>query len=457
MLNINMKLKAILLTLFLSACLLAIGLKISTMAIARDRTPASNNVTWTAENSDPNVLGWMKGSPPPPDKIIRFANGSYFQFPQMRWSVCHFQQLMPTKSVSRGLSMPVPFEREELPGIDEVTFTPLGATEPMTWQQSLAANFTDGIAVLHHGKMVYEKFFGCLTPTNRHAAMSLTKSFVGLLGEMLVAENQLQEERLVKDYIPELAESAFGDATVRQVLDMTTGLDYSEDYADPNAGVWKHAAAGNPLPKPEDYTGPSTYFEFLETVQKKGEHGQSFGYKTVNTDVLGWLIARVTGQPLTEVLSEKIWSKIGADIDANFAVDSIGTPFAGGGMNAGLRDMARFGQMLLDDGKFAERQVVPKEVIRNILMGGDRRAFADAGYSLLEGWSYRSMWWITHNEHGAFMARGVHGQSLYIDPKADMVIARFASYPVAGNAANDPTTLPAYQAVADYLLQIDNP
>ncbi len=454
-LNTNIKLKALFI-LFLSACLLVIGLHIPTMVMAQAHVPISNNSTWTAETSDPNVLGWMKGSPPPPDKIIRFDDGSYFQFPQMRWSVCNFQQLMPTKGVSRGLSVAVPFDREELSDINEVTFTPWGAIEPMTWQESLAANFTDGIVVLHHGKLVYENFFGCLSPTNRHAAMSLTKSFVGLLGEMLVAEGQLEEERLVRDYIRELAESAFGDATVRQVLDMTTGLAYSEDYANPNAEVWQHAAAGNPLPKPEDYDGPRTYFEFLQTVQKEGEHGRSFGYKTINTDVLGWLISRVTGQSLTEVLSEKIWSKIGADIDAYFTVDSIGTPFAGGGLNAGLRDMARFGLMILDNGKFAGQQIVPEAVIRKIRLGGDRRAFADAGYSLLEGWSYRSMWWITHNEHGAFMARGVHGQSLYIDPEADMVIARFASYPVAGNAANDPTTLPAYQAVADYLLQMDN-
>lgn len=451
-----MKLKKILLTFFFSTCLLAIIWNISIISTAQEHTTSSSDVTWTSETSDPNVLGWMEGSPPPPDKIIRFDDGSYFQFPQMRWSVCHFQQLMPTKSVGRALFSSVPLEKEELNDIDSLTFVPLGATEPMTWQQSLAANFTDGIVVLHHGKIVYEKFSGCLTPTNRHAAMSLTKSFVGLLGEMLVAENKLEEDRLVQDYIPELAKSAFGDATVRQVLDMTTGLDYSEDYADPNAEVWQHAAAGNPLPKPSDYTGPRTYFEFLQTVQKQGEHGRSFGYKTVNTDVLGWLISRVTGQPITEVLSPKIWSKIGAELDAYFTVDSIGTPFAGGGLNAGLRDMARFGQMILDGGRVANQQVVPEAVIRKIRRGGDRQAFADAGYSLLEGWSYRSMWWITHNEHGAFMARGVHGQSLYIDPQADMIIARFASHPIAGNAANDPTTLPAYQALADYLLEVDN-
>ncbi|MDJ0681050.1 MAG: serine hydrolase [Xenococcaceae cyanobacterium MO_167.B52] len=451
-----MKSKRIILSLFFSAILMIIGLNLTISSTAEEHNANSSDIAWTSATSDPNTLGWMKGSPPPPDKIIRFEDGSYFQFPQLRWSVCNFQQLMPTKSVGKKLSSNILLKREELAEIDRLTFTPLGATKPMTWQQSLAANFTDGIVVLHQGKIVYEKFSGCLTPTNRHAVMSMTKSFVGLLGEILVRENKLEEDRLIKDYIPELANSAFGDATVRQVMDMTTGLDYSEDYTDPNAGVWQHAAAGNPLPKPKDYTGPRSYFEFLQTVPKQGEHGRSFGYKTINTDVLGWLISRVTGQSLNEVLEQKIWSQIGADRDAFFNVDSIGTPFAGGGLNASLLDIARFGQMILDGGRVGNQQVVPKAVIRNIRRGGDRKAFADAGYYLLKGWSYRSMWWITHNKHKAFMARGVHGQSLYIDPKADMVIARFGSHPIAGNAAIDPTTLPAYEALADYLLGLDN-
>jgi CubicO group peptidase (beta-lactamase class C family) len=451
----KMNLKQSLLTLFLGACSLLLTLTLSTMAIAQDHTPDANEVVWTAENSDPSVWKWMDGAPPPPDRIIRFDDNSFAQFPQWRWTVCNFQQLMPTKAVSRGLSQVAPLESAAVTGIDDVTFVPLGATEPMTWQQSLAANFTDGLLVMHHGKVVYETFAGCLDPTKRHGAMSMTKSFVGLLGEILVAGGQLDDSKLVRDYIPELTESAFGDATVRQVMDMTTGLQYSEDYADPEAEVWQHAAAGNPLPKPADYTGPRTYFEFLQTVQKQGVHGRSFAYKTINTDVLGWLIARVTGKPVTEVLSEKVWSKIGADMGAYMSVDSIGTPFSGGGLSAGLRDMARFGQMILNDGQVGDEQIVPLSVIESIRGGGDRRAFADAGYSLLKGWSYRSMWWITHNDHGAFMARGVHGQALYIDPTADMVIARFASHPVAGNAAIDPTSLPAYEALANYLMEVD--
>lgn len=96
---------------------------------------------------------------------------------------------------------------------------------------------------------------------------------------------------------------------------------------------------------------------------------------------------------------------------------------------------------------------MPKAVVDEIRGGGDKAAFAKAGYGLLQGWSYRNMWWVSYNPNGAFMARGVHGQSLYIDPQAQMVIARFASHPVAGNAANDPVTLAAFAALAQHLLQ----
>ena len=108
--------------------------------------------------------------------------------------------------------------------------------------------------------------------------------------------------------------------------------------------------------------------------------------------------------------------------------------------------------MILDGGKVDGEQVIPEAAIASIRRGGDKEAFAEAGYGLLPGWSYRGMWWVTHNDHGAFAARGVHGQTIYIDPAAEMVIVRFASHPTAANAANDPTSLPAYAAVARYLM-----
>jgi CubicO group peptidase (beta-lactamase class C family) len=410
-----------------------------------------------AFSSDPEVLGWMKGAPPPKDRTIRFDDGSYFRFPALRWSVAHFRQFMPTVNVSRGLGAPVPLQYALRADIDTVRFTPIGADRQMTWLESLAANYTDGIIVLHRGKVVYERYFGALDEAGQHAAMSVTKSVVGTLGAMLAAEGVLDPDRQVAHYVPELGTSAFGNATIRQVLDMTTALDYSEDYSDPDADVWAHARAGSPLPRPDDYTGPRSYFEFLETVRPRGEHGNAFGYRTVNTDALGWVIARATGRNVAELLSERIWSRLGAEQDAYMTVDSIGTPFAGGGLNAGLRDLARFAEMLRQGGRFNGRQIVPLQVVDDIRAGGDREAFAKAGYDLLPGWSYRSMWWVTHDRGGAFSARGVHGQRIHIDPAAQMVIVRYASHPIANNAANDPTTLPAFEALARHLSRSGTP
>ena len=405
----------------------------------------------TAEESDPVKLGWMQGFPPPADKTIRFTDPDYFAFPKLRWTVCNFRQLMPNSAVANGVegasNMPVELDQE----IDDITFTPIGGDAPMTWRQAFDANYTDGLLVMHRGAIVYERYAGCLDENKLHGAMSVTKSVTGLLAEMLVADGDLDETALVGDLIPGLRESAFGDATVRQIMDMTTALNYSEDYADPNAEVWTYAEAGSPLPKPKGYTGPRSYFEFLQTVEKRGEHGDSFGYKTVNADALGWLIARTTGQSVSELLSERIWSKIGAEREAFYTVDSIGTPFAGGGFNATLRDMGRLGQLILMEGMSGGQQIIAPEAIESIRTGGDPDTFAKASYDLLPGWNYRSMWWVSNDDQGAFAARGVHGQTIWIDPKAEMVIVRFASHPVAANAASDPTSLPAYRAVANHL------
>jgi CubicO group peptidase (beta-lactamase class C family) len=336
--------------------------------------------------------------------------------------------------------------------IDTLRFIPTGSDEPMTWAVSLMKNYTDGILVMHKGKIVYERYFGALAEDEVHAAMSVTKSFVGTLAAMLVFEGKLDTAKLVIEYIPELKESAFADATIREVMDMTTGLKFSEDYADPAAEIWGFSTAGNPLPKPKEYKGPRTYYEYLQTVQKKGTHGHAFGYKTVNTEVLGWIIARVSGMSVAELLSERVWRRLGMEQSAYFTVDGIGTPFAGGGLNAGLRDMARFGEMIRNNGYFKTEKIIPEAAVHDIRRGGDKSAFEKSGYKL-NGWSYRNMWWITHNEHGAFAARGVHGQTIYIDPVAEMVIVRFASHPVAANAANDAYSLPAYHALAKHLIR----
>ena len=397
-------------------------------------------------------MGWMQGFPPPPDKLIMQPDSNYFSFPKLRWTVCHLRELLPTEQVSRGLGAPVPLEYDlDEAAIDELTFTPMGSTDKMTWKESLAANYTDGMLIIHKGKIVYERYSGCLDEAGKHGAMSMTKSMTGLLAEILVVEGELDDAAIVSEIIPELAGSAFGNATVRQVMDMTTGLAYSEDYSDPNADIWIYSRAASPLPKPEGYKSPDGYFEYLQTVKPEGNHGDAFHYKTINTDALGWIISRVSGLEVTELLSERIWSRIGAEQDAYMTVDGKGTPFAGGGLSAGLRDLGRVGLLMLNEGEINGERLFSSDVVANIRKGASREAFAKAGYTTLEGGSYRSMWWLMHNDHGAFAARGVYGQTIYVDPKADMVLVRFASFPTAKNANIDPTSLPAYQAVAEYL------
>ena len=427
------------------------GLAVSLGSLMQADAQSGNRLT--AEESNPKTLGWMKGFPPPPDKLIMQPETDYFSFPKLRWTVCHIRELLPTKQVSRGIGAPVPLKYAIDDGIDAVSFTPLDGGESMTWKESLSANYTDGILIMHKGKVVYERYFGCLDEAGKHAAMSMTKSMTGLLAEILVAEGRLDDTANVSSIVPELASSAFGSATVRQVMNMTTALDYSEDYADPEADIWIYSAAASPLPKPKGYEGPNGYFEYLQTVQQDGAHGEAFGYRTINTDALGWIISRVTGKDLAQLLSERIWSKMGAEQDAYITVDGKGTPFAGGGLSAGLRDLGRIGLLILNGGELNGQRLFPQEVVENIRAGGDKRAFAKAGYKTLKGSSYRGMWWVFHNKHGAFAARGVHGQTIYVDPTAEMVIVRFSSFPSAKNAKIDPTSLPAYQAVAEYLMK----
>jgi CubicO group peptidase (beta-lactamase class C family) len=323
----------------------------------------------------------------------------------------------------------------------------------MRWDQAVEAVYSDAILVLHKGRIVHERYFGVMNPDQTHIAMSVTKSYVGTLTEMLIAEGKIDETAPVARYLPELASSGFGDATIRQVLDMTTGVDYSEDYTDPGASVVKYSYAAGLRPAPADYAGPRAIYDYLPTITKKGPHGEAFTYRTVNTEVLGWIIARVTGKRPDVVLSERIWSRLGTEHDADMVIDRAGAPAFGAGLNLTLRDMARFGEAMRLGGRFNGQQIIPASVIARIREGANKEDFAKAGYRTLPGWSYRSQWWVSHNSHGAYMARGIHGQAIYIDPKAEMVIVRFASNPRAGNANFDDISLPAYQAIAERLMR----
>jgi CubicO group peptidase (beta-lactamase class C family) len=412
----------------------------------------------SAKDSDPGVMGWMKGFPPPPDKLITQPDANYFSFPKLRWSVCHLREFLPTEEISRGTGAPLPLQylppaafADMAREIDALTFTPMNGGRAMTWEESLFANYTDGLLIIHKGWVVYERYFGCLREDGKHAIMSMTKSITGLLAQILVAEGLLDDKLRVRDVIPEIGNSAFASATVRQVMDMTTGVKYSENYADPNADIWVYSRAASPLPKPEGYRGPDGYWAYLQQVQPEGRHGDAFHYKTINSDMLGWIISRVTGKAVTELASERLWRPMGAEQDAYQTVDGKGVPFAGGGVTAGLRDLGRLGLLMLNGGEINGKRLFPASVGERIRAGGDRSKFG--GFPTIPNGSYTSQWWVFHNAHGAYAARGVHGQTIYVDPRAEMVLVRLASFPQAQNGLIDPTSLPAYQAVAEHLMR----
>jgi CubicO group peptidase (beta-lactamase class C family) len=247
-----------------------------------------------AAASDPLRIGWMQGSPPPADKTILFEDGSFLRFPQSRWSYSHMRQFGPTVEVPRGPGPVAALPRAEIPGLDQLPVT-LRDGRRTTWLEALALAYTDGIVVLHRGTIVYERYFGAGAEHRPHIAFSVTKSFVGTLAAMLVDERLLDPEAPVTHYVPELGRSAYGDATVRQVMDMTVSVDCSEDYTDPNAGIFDLLRAAGAIPHPAGTPGPRTLCGYMITVQKLGSHGAAFAYRTVNTEVLAWILRRISG------------------------------------------------------------------------------------------------------------------------------------------------------------------
>ncbi|HQS96729.1 MAG: 6-aminohexanoate hydrolase [Novosphingobium sp. 16-62-11] len=396
--------------------------------------------------SDPLTMGWMQGIPPLADRLLLTSRADHMRFPMIRWSYSNMRQFVPSRRVGAGVGGK-PFERALRDELAEVPFTPLNCDATVTFWESLTQAFTDGILVLHRGKVVFERWFGVTGPETRHIAFSVTKSFVGTIAEMLLEEGRLDPATPVAHYLPELANSGFGDASVQQVMHMTTALDFSEDYADPNSGIGAYSAALGLTPRPDGYAGPTNLASYLPTISKAGEHGQGFTYRTPNTEVLAWLIARIEGKHFADILSERLWQPLGMLGDADLIVDQAGMAFAGGGLSLRLEDLARFGEAM----RLGGVGVVSPRVVERIRRGGDPAHFDRSRYPQLPGWSYGSQWWHSHNNRGCFSARGIHGQTIWVDPEAEMTIARFASHPIAANGANDPLSLPAWEAMAHAL------
>jgi CubicO group peptidase (beta-lactamase class C family) len=378
-------------------------------------------------------LGLMRGFPPA--NPVTHAN--QLLAPHNRWAFHHELPLNHVVDVWRG-GGPVSQLDQELRDLSQVTYQNRAGTQ-FTFEDMLNLSYTDGIVILQHGKIIFERYLNDMPAHALHAWASGSKSMTGVLAALLVQEQLMDPDAPVSDILPELKTSGFGDASLRQVMDMTTAVRFAENDADPITESRTYGIAMGWQARPEGYAGPASVYEFLPGMQKSGEHGEKFTYLTPNTDVLAWMMKRVLNQSLAEIMSQRIWSKLGAERDAFWIVDPSTAETAGSGLLTALRDMARFGQLLLQEGWFNGQQILPAAAVREITTGGDPQAFArgPAAGPTNQGWSYRDQWWMTHNAWGGYQAMGYGGQLLYIAPAAQLVIAKFSSYPTPTPAGNE--------------------
>ncbi|MEO8329221.1 MAG: serine hydrolase [Candidatus Nanopelagicales bacterium] len=342
--------------------------------------------------------------------------------PANRWAFQHLDEIVTTAELSRGRG-PVlalnPGEPLQVPGLPEF----------------LEQTFTDGFLVLRGHEIVHEQYFNNMTAATRHLVMSVSKSLCSSVFGQYVERDAIDVDAHVTRYVPELSESAYGDATVQQVLDMTVAVQYDETYDDPKSEVQTHdRVAGWRTPRAGD---PVDSYAFLASLRKSGEHGRVFQYCSANTDVLSWILERISGREYPGLLTADLWSRIGAEYDAFVTVDQGGFASANGGVCVTLRDLARFGRVVLDGGVGPDgTTVIPPAWIADIRRGGDPKAAEESMGEAHPNGSYRNQFWLTGDEHGCFYGVGIHGQYIWMNPAADVVIAKLSTLPDADDTDN---------------------
>jgi CubicO group peptidase (beta-lactamase class C family) len=393
----------------------------------------------SAERSGDSV---MAGFPPPPERRVSLEN--WDQPPFNRWTFQRVRQVIPTREVSRGTEPACLLEGEPR-DLDHVSFeTVQGRTA--TLAQLLEETFTDGFLVLHRGKVVTERYFNGMQPATLHLSQSVAKTVVGTVAGILIHRGTLDPDAPLTRYVPELERCGYGDARLRHLLDMASGVRFTEDYGHPDSDMTKLDVASGWRPNTSG-EAPDSIYDLALTLPKECEHGTRFQYRSIETDVISWCMERATGLHLTELVGRELWAKLGAEWDACFTVDRAGTALSDGGFNATLRDYARFGQTILQDGRFNGGQIVPAEWVA-ACRSGDNALFGEPHRSHFPNGAYRNKWWIKDVSARVTMALGVFGQMIYVDPDAALVAVKLSTWPGYLNPEFNLDTIRAVEAVA---------
>lgn len=370
----------------------------------------------------------MQGFPVAPERRVTWSN--WMRPPFSQWGFRHLARLRPSIDVQAGAGTSSVLKEAPL-ALDELHFDSecgLGVSVI----DHLVASHTDAFLVMQGDSVLFERYFNGQQRRDRHIMFSVTKSLIGTLGEQLVAEGVLDPALPAVHYVPEMAGSAFADATVRQLFDMAVGIDYSEVYDDPNSESSQYGYACGFQPAPPQYAQFESLYQYLPSLRKRGIHGGFFHYVTATTEALAWVMERACGKSCDQLLQD-IWSQLGCERDGYFMADPWGRSVAGAGFSATLRDMARFGRLLANDGCQDGRQLLSKETIARIVAGSDPAIYA-ANLEFSQwtpGASYRSQWYVFNDYSQAIMAGGIHGQYLFVDKPSGVVIVKQSSLPEA--------------------------
>jgi CubicO group peptidase (beta-lactamase class C family) len=388
----------------------------------------------------------MDDFPPAPDRLVTLSN--WRKAPFSAWGFRNVRRLIPTANIAAcGQATALEMSLQEI--------GPIGFNghdgNPTTVSQALRATHTDAFVLLRRGRIASEWYGDGMSATTPHIVFSVSKSICGTLGGILVDRGLLDPDDRVIDYIPELEQSVYAGCTIRHLLDMSVGIAFIEDYDDPRGDVvrYRHAAGWDPLPAGEP---PIDLRSFLGQQKPDGQkHGELFHYVSTNTDVLGWVYERACDQAYADILSEYLWTPLGAAHDAYITVDARNAMRAAGGVCVTPRDLARFGEMIRRRGVADGRQVVPGAWIDDINERGDPEAWARWEFAdMFPQASYRSQWYRIDRSKGVLCAFGIHGQWIYIHPEAELVIVRMASEATPLNLDRVRGWRRGFDAIAEY-------
>ena len=375
----------------------------------------------------------MRGSPPPADRLVTLAN--WQEPPFNRWGFQHVRDLIPTAKIGRG-DGPVwklPRAERDLMGARVRT-----GSRRTTLRRLVEDTYTDGLLVLHRGRMISETYYNDMRPDTTHLCMSVSKSITSTAIGVLVARGALKPDDLVTMHIPELRGTSFDGCTVRHLLDMRTGTRFNEDYDDMKADVRVYEQIYLWRPRVSKRL-PASMTGYYPTLENKGAHGGPFDYRSILTDLLGWVLERVAGARYADVVSEVLWRPMGAEFDAEITVDGHAHPMADGGVCCTLRDLARFGELMCRGGRRGGTQVVPRDWIGDILTPDDDQVEAflasEDAHEFPPGAYYRNKWWVVDPSKPIYRGSGINGQTILIHVPAQVVIAKFSTWPVAWDTA----------------------